>query len=61
MLHYYPFKRVYQIHETGDRQSIHKKIYNSERKDKSNNSKAVGVRCDKKRDSVLILLLRGVS
>ena len=23
---YYSFKRVYQIHETGDRRSIHKKI-----------------------------------
>ena len=37
------------------------KICNSGRKDKSNNSEAVGVRCAKKRGSVLILLLRGVS
>ena len=37
------------------------KTYASERKDKSNNSEAVGVRFAKKRGSILILLSRGVS
>ena len=37
------------------------KIYNSERKDKSNKSELVAVRCAKKRGSILILLLRGIS
>ena len=36
------------------------KIFKSERKEKSNNSVAVGVRCTKKRGSILILLLSGV-
>ena len=58
LLHYYSIERMYQIHETGDRRSIHKKLISP--KEKSNISEAVGVRCAKKRGSILILLLRGV-